>query len=338
MDIVTQGLLGGVLAQAVARKEEKKIATLVGVVAGLLADADILIRSSSDPLLNLEFHRHFTHSLLFIPLGAAIAWLILWPFLHRHISNKRLYLFALAGYSMSGVLDACTSYGTHLFWPFFDDRVSLSIIAIIDPVFTFILMATLLLGLRIRHRQLAYGGLILGVAYLGLGFIQQQRAQQLAEALRITRGHTADQQVVKPTLANLLLWRSVYVHEQRIYVDALRVGLFSEPRVFAGESVEKFSLQKELPALSTTSPLYTDIQRFITFSDGFVAYHPTQPNILGDIRYSMLPTCTKPLWGTTIDRNKPQQHTDYRNFRDRSQHVRQAFLNMLAGDCAKAIC
>ena len=69
MDILTQGLVGGVLAQSLARKNERKIATLVGVVAGLLADADILIRSSSDPLLNIEYHRHFTHSLVFIPVG-----------------------------------------------------------------------------------------------------------------------------------------------------------------------------------------------------------------------------------------------------------------------------
>lgn len=94
MDILTQGLLGGVLAQSVAGKNEKKIATFAGVVAGLLADADILIRSSSDPLLNIEYHRHFSHSLLFIPIGAAIALIILWPLLHRHIATKRLYCSA----------------------------------------------------------------------------------------------------------------------------------------------------------------------------------------------------------------------------------------------------
>ncbi|MDH5777251.1 MAG: metal-dependent hydrolase [Gammaproteobacteria bacterium] len=338
MDIVTQGLLGGVLAQAVATKNEKKIATFVGIVAGLLADVDIFISSSSDPLLNLEFHRHFTHSLLFIPIGAAIAWLILWPLLHRHINKKRLYLFALAGFSMSGVLDACTSYGTHLFWPFTDERVSLSIIAIIDPVFSLILLTTLLLGLHLQHRQLAYGGLTLCMVYLSFGFIQQQRAEQLANELRTKRGHTTEQQVIKPTLANLLLWRSVYVHEQRIYVDALRVGLFSKQQVFTGESVQKFSLQQDMPALDTTTPLYKDIQRFTLFSDDFVAYDPTQRNILGDMRYSMLPTSTKPLWGISIDKNYPQRHSDYRVFRDRSKNVRLAFINMLSGKCATAVC
>ena len=39
MDIVTQSLLGGVMAQLVARKEEKKRATAIGLFSGLLADA-----------------------------------------------------------------------------------------------------------------------------------------------------------------------------------------------------------------------------------------------------------------------------------------------------------
>ena len=329
MDILTQGLLGGVLAQSIAGKNEKKLATLVGVLAGLLADADILISSSTDPLLNIEYHRHFSHSLLFIPLGAAIAMLLLWPFVHRHVSGKRLYLFCLAGYSMSGVLDACTSYGTHLFWPFSDARLALNIISIIDPVFTLVLLVTLLMGLRLGHRQIAYAGLMLCVVYLGLGFVQLQRAQQVAGTLLEKRGHVAMQSVVKPTLANLLLWRSVYIHADHIYVDAIRVGLFDTGKVFEGESVAKFSLHKDLPGLDVSSPLYADVVRFITFSDGFVAFDPRQANVLGDLRYSMLPLSTRPLWGIVIDRNKPQAHADYRFFRDNGQSVRQAFLGML---------
>ena len=54
MDVLTQGLVGGVLAQSLATKNEKKIATLGSIGAGLLADADILIRSPTDSLLNIE--------------------------------------------------------------------------------------------------------------------------------------------------------------------------------------------------------------------------------------------------------------------------------------------
>ena len=329
MDVLTQGLVGGVLAQSLARKNEKKIATLVGVLAGLLADADILIRSSSDPLLNIEYHRHFTHSLVFIPLGAAIAMLLLWPFVRRHLSARRLYLFSLAGYSMSGVLDAFTSYGTHLFWPFSDERVALNIISIVDPVFTLILLVTLLTGLRLGYRKVAYAGLVLSMMYLGMGFVQLQRAEHLAEDLRDKRGHLAMQSMVKPTLANLVLWRSVYIHEDRIHVDAIRVGLFDAGRVIEGESVALFSFDRDLPQLDESSVLYRDIVRFWSFSDGYVALDPVQTNVLGDIRYSMLPVSARPLWGIVIDPDRPQVHADYRFFRDSSPSVRETFLNLL---------
>ena len=329
MDILTQGLVGGVLAQSLARKNERNIATLVGVVAGLLADADILIRSSSDPLLNIEYHRHFTHSLVFIPVGAAIAMLLLWPFVHRHLSAGRLYLFSLAGYSMSGALDAFTSYGTHLFWPFSDERVALNIISIVDPVFTLILLVTLLTGLQLGQRKVAFAGLFLCMMYLGMGFVQLQRAGQVAEDLRDKRGHLAMQSVVKPTLANLVLWRSVYIHEDRIHVDAIRVGLFDAGRVFEGESVARFSLDRDLPQLDESSVLYADIVRFLSFSDGYVALDPVQANVLGDIRYSMLPVSARPLWGIVIDPDRPQVHADYRFFRDSSPSVRETFLKLL---------
>jgi inner membrane protein len=329
MDILTQGLVGGVMAQSLAARHEKKIATLVGVLAGLLADADILIRSSSDPLLNIEYHRHFTHSLVFIPVGAAIAMLLLWPFLRRRLPARRLYLYCFAGFSLSGVLDACTSYGTHLFWPFSNERVAWNIISIVDPVLTLILLVALFLGLRLPHRQVAVAGLALSTMYLGMGLVQLQRAGQVADTLREQRGHVAQQSVVKPTLANLVLWRSVYIHDDRIYVDAIRVGLLDRGRVIEGESVARFSLQKDLPQLDETSVLHKDILRFDKFSDGYVAFDPMQLNVLGDMRYSMLPTSTRPLWGIVIDRDQPQVHADYRFFRDSSKAIRKEFIDLL---------
>ena len=86
MDLLTQGLLGASLAQSGTRQNETRLATGVGFFAGLLADADILIQSVNDPLLTVEFHRHFTHSIFFVPFGSLIAALILWPFLRKRLS------------------------------------------------------------------------------------------------------------------------------------------------------------------------------------------------------------------------------------------------------------
>lgn len=329
MDILTQGLLGGVLAQSVSKKEEIKLATLIGVIAGLLADVDIFIYSSNDPLLNIEFHRHFTHSLFFIPFGAAIAVALLWPFLKNRLHVHRLYLYSLLGYCMSGLIDACTSYGTHLLWPFSDDRIAFNIISIIDPVFTLILLISLLYSLRVKRQRIAHIGLVVAAIYMLLGFVQLQRATSLAEDLIALRGHHVTKSLVKPTLGNLVLWRSVYIHQERIYVDAIRVGMFANNKIFEGESVEKLSIEKHLPLLDKASVLYNDIQRFTLFSDNYVAIDPTKHNVIGDIRYSMLPTSRKPLWGIVINEDAPQVHADYQFFRDSSKQVREKFIEML---------
>lgn len=329
MDILTQGLLGAVLAQSVAKKEETKLATVVGFIAGLIADADIFIYSSNDPLLNIEFHRHFTHSLFFIPFGAAIAMLLLWPFFRKRLILSRLYLYSLLGYSMSGVLDACTSYGTHLLWPLSDERIAFNIISVVDPVFSLLLFITLLYSLRVERKKIAHVGLMLAAGYMLLGFMQLQRAQAVAAQLAITRGHQATQHLVKPTLGNLFLWRSVYLHKNRFYVDAVRVGLFADNKIFEGESVNKFKHEKDLPNIVSPSVLLNDIQRFNDFSNDYVVFADGQTNIIGDLRYSMLPTSVKPLWGIVIDKNNPQVHADYQFFRDSSPQLRKEFFDML---------
>jgi len=332
MDIVTQGLLGGVLGQSVAREGEKRIATLVGVVSGMLADADILIQSSSDPLLNIEFHRHFSHSLIFIPFGALIAALMLWPVLRKRLQFSRIYLYALAGFSLSGVLDACTSYGTHLLWPFSDERIAFHIIAIVDPVFTLILFLGLVFGLRMQARQFARYALLLASAYMGLGFIQMQRAELVAAELATSRGHVPVKSVVKPTMGNLLLWRSVYIYSGRIYVDGVRVSPTGPTKIYTGGSVGLFDPVGVFPELERDTVLSGDIERFTRFSDGFVSIHPEHPNVLGDIRYSMLPTSVSPLWGIVMDKNYSSLHVDYRFYRQMTMKDRAEFKRMLFGD------
>ncbi|MBD3609949.1 MAG: metal-dependent hydrolase [Gammaproteobacteria bacterium] len=332
MDLITQGLLGGVLAQSVARKEEKKHATIIGMFAGVLADADILIASSSDPLLNIEFHRHFTHSLFFIPFGAALAFLLLWPFMRHRLSNARLYLFCFVGYSMSGVIDACTSYGTHLLWPLSDERIAWHLISIVDPIFTMALLFTLVMGLRKPARAWAGYGLLFAVGYMSLGYMQLQRAMDISTQLAQSRGHQPIKHVVKPTLGNLLLWRSTYINERYIYVDAVRLGIVDDSRIYQGSSVPRLDIEKDLPDLDASKTLFQDIKRFNKFSDGFIAYDPTQVNVIGDMRYSMLPTGIAPLWGIVIDKQNPDQHADYQFFRENNHQNRQQFINMLLGD------
>ena len=330
MDLLTQGLLGGALALSVANKKEARYAAATGFAAALVADADILIGASGDPLLNLEFHRHFTHSLIFIPVGALIASMLLWPLLRKRLEFTRIYLYALLGYATSGLLDACTSYGTHLLWPFSDERIAWSIIAIIDPVFSLVLLIALILGLKHCKPEPARIGLALAGAYLLVGLWQHQNALQSATELARQRGHEVQRIIVKPTMANLLLWRSVYQSGDLFYVDAIRVGP-GPARIYPGESAQMFKRERDRPELGPESVLSRDIERFSNLSNGYVVPDPGRANVLIDIRYSMLPISITPMWGIDLNVASNSQHAKFEVYRDRPDNARDLFFAMLLG-------
>ena len=330
MDPLTQGLLGGALALSVANKKESRLATAIGFTAALPADADILIGASHDPLLNIEFHRHFTHSLIFIPFGALLIASIIWLLLRKRMRFKSIYFYALLGYATSGLLDACTSYGTHLLWPFSDERIAWSIIAIVDPVFTLVLLVALVLGFKYYKPGSARVGLTLAGTYLLLGLWQHQSALESARDLATQRGHDLQRILVKPTLANLILWRSVYRSGDVFYVDAIRVGPGSN-RFYPGGSAPIFVPERDLPGLPRDSVLARDIERFYRLSDDFVVTDPGRDNVLIDIRYSMLPTSITAMWGIDLDPASPTEHAKFRIYRDRSENMRERFIAMLLG-------
>ncbi len=331
MDLFTQGLLGAGMAQSGARHEETRVAAGIGFFAGIIADADILIQSENDPLLNIEFHRHFSHSIFFVPFGALIAAAFVWPFLRKRLPFARIYLFAFLGYCLSGVLDAFTSYGTHLLWPLNDSRLAFNIISVIDPVFTLILLVAVVCAFRKYSRTAARAGLLLAGVYLSFGWMQLQRAERIAETLAAENGHTIERLLVKPTLANLILWRSIYQSDGRLYVNAIRIGPFSDARIYPGDSIALFDLSRDIPDLPVSSTLTADIARFTHFSDGLIALWPERPEVLIDVRYSNLPMTVSPLWGIEINTAQPDRHAQYSLYRDASSETRRKFMALLMG-------
>ena len=334
MDIVTQAVLGSALAQSIAKKTQLRLAAWVGLLAGILADADVLIFSDTDPLLTLEYHRHFTHSVFFIPFGAfvaaALCWLVIKKWSARDdINFRQVYLFSLAGYSLSGFIDACTSYGTYLFWPVYDQRISFNIISIVDPVFSSILIVFVVFAWRKKQPRLAHIGLVLSALYLCIGLMQNYRAEQQIKNLLQERQHQAEKILVKPSFANIFLWRLIYIADNNVYIDAVHLGFSA--KLYPGASMPLFKMENEYPDLNSTTALYRDIKRFAHFSDGFIARGPLDNRVLGDMRYSMLPNSAQPIWGITLNPDAPQKHAAYNFYRKNTAEMRQQFKQMLLG-------
>lgn len=327
MDIVTQGILGATVAQSISKKEHVRLATFVGLVSGIIADADVFIQSSKDPLLIFEFHRHFTHSIFFVPVGALVAFCLLWPFLRKKLPSRFLYLYCFFGYLLSGFIDACTSYGTYLLWPVSNARISWSIISIVDPAFTLLLLLGVVVGFRTFNTTYSRLGIVLSGCYLLLAVFQSNRAEESIYELAEQRGQVIEKAVIKPTMGNNLLWRSVYLSKDKFYVDVVRVGL--SKHVYQGNSIDKFSMTKALPKIGGDTILAHDIRRFEHFSDGYVSQYPGKPDILGDVRYALNPLSVTPLWGIELNLADQDEHVRYVTYRNVSSETRRQFVNML---------
>jgi inner membrane protein len=330
MDLLTHAAVGAVAAAAIAPTATLRRAALTGALAGLSPDLDALIQSAGDPLLNLEYHRHFTHALILVPFGALVPATLVWLLLRRRAPLGPLYAYAFIGYLLAPLLDACTSYGTHLLWPFAEHPIAFAIISIVDPVFTLVVVVPLSFALLRRRPAIARGALAAAALILAIGAIQHERALAEARNLAASRGHAMERVLVKPSFANMLLWRSLYLAEGRIHVDAIRVGAPGNIRIYPGASAPRFEPEKSL-AIRRDSILAGDIRRFQAFTDGLPVRHPQRADFIGDARFSMLPTSLVPLWGIVIDASAPDRHVRFETDRSLTPAMRRRFLEMLLG-------
>jgi inner membrane protein len=329
MDPISQGTVGAAFAQSSANKTNIAKISVVGFLAGLAPDLDVLIRSSTDPVLFLEYHRQFTHSLFFIPFGALIVSALVFPLFRKSLSFKITYVASFLGYATHGLLDACTSYGTLLFWPFSNERITWNNISIVDPLLTIPAIILIVAAVKTNRRIFSFFAVGWIASYLTLGFVQYERALSSSFKLAESRGHSAERMTLKPSFGNLILWKSIYQHEDRFYVDAIRAG-----RVLSwcpGESIKIFDYQYHLSELEKNSQQMKDIERFRWFSQDYLGYD-YKNNLVTDIRYSMIPNQIAPMWGLIIDKERSSdEHAIWWTSRSLDQSQLDLFKEMISG-------
>lgn len=182
MDTLTHALSGALIARATHPRKitEHTLPVgrrmLVGAAAAAFPDLDF-VTSYITPLAYLYHHRGVTHSLLMLPLWAALVAIILaaiWKFRPRW----RAYLgVAAIGIATHIAGDLITSFGTMIFAPVSDARYALSATFIIDLWFTGIILTGLLAtwGWR-RTRAAAIAASLVLVGYVGFQWLMQQQA------------------------------------------------------------------------------------------------------------------------------------------------------------------
>ena len=172
MDSLTQIVLGASVAEATLGKKIGNKAIVLGAIAGTIPDLDIITRFFVDDLTASVMHRGFSHSLIFPFVAAPIlAWILKKIYSsYTDVSFNDWFKMFFLAIITHPILDAQTTWGTQLFWPF-EWRVAIENIFIIDPIYTLPFLTFLILTAfqdKLSKKRKLYNslGLIISSAYL----------------------------------------------------------------------------------------------------------------------------------------------------------------------------
>lgn len=223
MDSLTQVVLGASVGELVLGKKLGNRAVVYGAVAGLIPDLDIIPGQFMDTVARMEFHRGFSHSLVFTLVAAP---LLGWAAARLNPSQQasggqwaRLFFWGLATHIL---LDCFTTWGTQVFWPH-PYRVAWNTIFVIDPLYSvpfFVFTVWLMFKRRgsMARRRLNWLGLGISSLYLLLTVVNKQVAEnKFGQALQQQGIHYL-RYSSKPTPLNSILWALTAETENGYYV------------------------------------------------------------------------------------------------------------------------
>ncbi|WP_437880729.1 metal-dependent hydrolase [Pseudomonas sp. LRF_L74] len=288
MDSITQAVLGATLQGALLGRWQGRRALLYGAALATVPDLDVLL-DYGDPIWQMTFHRGFSHS-LFILSGLALLLTLLirrWQ-AHPGYSARRLFLTLWLVLITHPLLDAFTSYGTQLLWPFAPPPVAWSSVFVIDPLYSLPLLVAvavgLIRGLKDRAPRLPAVALALSTLYLAFTLCGKWMAESRVEQVLARQGIQAEYLFSSPTPFNSLLWRVTAIdgatyHESVVgWFDHEPPTLVSLPRGSVLADAVADSPQRQRLQWFTRDVLrYDQVGDQLLVTDlrlGFTGFHP----------------------------------------------------------------
>lgn len=219
MDSVSQLVLGASLAHVTLGERLGRKALYVGAALGTLPDLDVLV-PYADAVESFTYHRGWSHSLIVLSVASLpIAYGLKRLFASYDLSYKH-WLFAVWLVLFTHpLLDAFTTYGTQLFWPFSPPPAAWGSVFIIDPLFTVPLIIGLIIAWRnpfARSQRIVSATLALSCTYLAWTLIAQHNVHQKLQDTLAQNGIDATQTLVAPFPLSLV-WRTVAVTDEHYY-------------------------------------------------------------------------------------------------------------------------
>ena len=293
MDSLTQIVLGGAIAAAVAPARHRRAALLAGAALGTLPDLDALplMLLSDDPVVHMTVHRSFSHSLFVLPLVAFAIWWLCKRFGNGRVAEApRQWFWAIQlALVTHPLLDAFTVYGTQLWWPLMPPPTMWSSVFIIDPLYTTWLLVACVAAFFLRERmaaqRLLLAGLALSTLYLGWSLLAKSLVDREAGRALAAMGLADAPRFSVPMPFNTLLWRVVAMTPGGFVEGERSLVADHGPMVFRGypSNVQALRQAATIPA----------VQRLSWFNHGFQKAQVRDGQlVLSDLRMGAEPDYT----------------------------------------------
>ncbi|WP_369934096.1 metal-dependent hydrolase [Xanthomonas tesorieronis] len=290
MDSLTQIVLGGAIAAAIAPAAHRRAALLAGAALGTVPDLDslFLLPLTRDPVTLMTVHRSFSHSLFVLPV---LGWLIWWLFRrlgHGRVAEapRRWFWAIQLGLITHPLLDAFTVYGTQLWWPLRPPPAMWSSVFIIDPAYTLWLILACAIAWWARARPVAQhallAGLVLSSAYLGWSLLAKHLVDREADRALAAMGLQHAPRFSVPMPFNTLLWRVVAMTPSGYVIGERSLVADHGPMRFQGyaSNTQALGEVRALPA----------VQRLAWFNRGFMRAQVKDGElVLSDLRMGLEP-------------------------------------------------
>ena len=293
MDSLTQIVLGGAVAAAIAPARHRRAALLAGAALGTLPDLDALplMLLSDDPVVQMTVHRSFSHSLFVLPLVAFAIWWLFKLFGNGRVAEAPRHWFWAIQLALvtHPLLDAFTVYGTQLWWPLMPPPTMWSSVFIIDPLYTIWLLVACVAAFFLRERmaaqRLLLAGLALSTLYLGWSLLAKSLVDREASRALAAMGLVDAPRFSVPMPFNTMLWRVVAMTPSGFVEGERSLVADRGPMVFRGHpsNVQALRQAAAIPA----------VQRLSWFNHGFQKAQVRDGQlVLSDLRMGAEPDYT----------------------------------------------
>lgn len=284
MDSITQIVLGAAVAEASIGKKVGNKAPMWGAIAGTIPDLDVLGQFFLGTIDNLAFHRSISHSITFCLFAAPIlGWLIAKIYKKKEATFLDWTWAMFLSFFTHPLLDAFTTWGTMLFWPFTEYRVAIKSIFVVDPLYTLPFMFFLIWAMALkrdnpRRKRLNDIGIIISTTYLFLTVVNKTYVDSQFEKSFETLPEKIVRFDSRPTPMNNILWTANAESEAGFHM-----GYYS---LFDNDLPSDYKYVAKNHELLEPYKTNKDLKKLMTIVDGFYTVVPYKNGYaINDLRF-----------------------------------------------------